>query len=353
MRASAARGRLLVAACSTVLALCCLMAVSSPAGALIHRGHEFAGAFGEGDLSSPSGVAVNEATGDVYVLDAGHNRVVHYGPKHEFLQAWGAGVKTAGAKEYEVCTPEHNLASECAPTGTAGFGKGQFDEPVAIAIDNSSASVKSPSRGDVYVVANSSAKKAVIDKFSPSGTLITRLEAGKEEREEFEENRILGVAVAPTGTVWIDREGEEAEVLIQRLGNGEKNTPVGVPADIEPEQLAGPARPGFAIDGKGGVYVTYEPEGHTLEEQEEEEEEIKEEKTHAQPQLPCERHPCLVVKLNVTEVGEELEGTVAANPVVGENSAGVAVDLSHGTQSAATPTSTPARAWTRSPPAGR
>ncbi len=323
--ASALRERTAVAAVCGLALACGLLAFSSPASALIHRGHEFAGSFGAGKLKAPLGAAVNDETGDVYVLDSGNNRIVRYGPNHEFLQAWGAGVKTEGSKAYEVCEVE----AECK-AGVAGFGKGQFNNPLAIAVDNSSTS---PSHGDVYVVANQTATKAVLDKFSPTGVLIARLLASKEEHEEFEEERIVGVAVAPNGTVWIDREAEEEEIYVQRLSNGVTNTPIGVPTDIELEPLAGVARPGFAVDGKGSIYVTYEPAGHTLEEQEEEEEEIKEEKTHAKPQLPCERNECLTVKLNlVEEPGGEFEATIADNPLVGENSTGVAINLSHGTQ---------------------
>ncbi len=80
--------------------------------------------------------------------DTGNNRVMVYNAKHEFVAAWGAGVKT-GEKTFEVCT------SECKP-GMPGFGKGQFDEPVAIAVDNAKGS---PSNGDVYVVANTPPRK--------------------------------------------------------------------------------------------------------------------------------------------------------------------------------------------------
>ena len=203
------------------------------------------------------------------MLDSGNNRVVHFGPNHEFLQVWGAGVKTAGEKTYEVCTEANCKA------GFAGFGKGQFDEPVAIAVDNAKGS---PSKGDVYVVANGTAKKAVIDKFRPSGELIERLLASKEEHEEFEENPIIGVAVGPTarcGSIVKPKKknsGSSASATAQNT-----NAPLGVPIDLEVKQLSkDAARPGFAVDGKGDVYVTYEPAGHTLEEREEEEEEIKE-----------------------------------------------------------------------------
>src|SRR5271163_624863 len=89
-----------VAALAATLVGCLALVFSSPAAALIHQGHEFTGTIGApGELSGPNDVAVNESTGDVYVLDAAHNRVMVYGPKHEFLQAWGAGVKTVASKE--------------------------------------------------------------------------------------------------------------------------------------------------------------------------------------------------------------------------------------------------------------
>ena len=323
--------RLRVAALAAVLAGCLALVFSSPALALIHRGHEFTGSIGAGALSGPDDVAVNESTGDIYVLDAAHNRVMVYGKEHEFLQAWGAGVKTAGGKEFEVC----NAPETCLP-GTAGFGKGEFDDPVAIAVDNAP---KSPSKGDVYVVANQSAKKAVMDKFNPTGTLLSRLFTSKEERERFEENRIVGVAVEPTtGMVWVDREAEEEELIVQRLGNGSENKEVGVPAELELEGVHGPARWGLALDGKGNAYITYEPGGHTLEEQEEEEETIKEEAGERKrngeppqtPQLPCEKHACLTVKLAIKPVGESLEASNLVNPVDAFNTRGIALDPSTG-----------------------
>jgi DNA-binding beta-propeller fold protein YncE len=56
--------------------------VSAPA--LASRPHEFSGSFGErcmvepcvgAQLKEPSGVAVNKASGDVYVVEKGDNRV--------------------------------------------------------------------------------------------------------------------------------------------------------------------------------------------------------------------------------------------------------------------------------------
>ena len=85
---------------AVLAAVLATLVVGAPAQAFLHRGHVFAGSLetsGENKLSSPSAVAVNEKSegngaGDVYVLDKGNNRVVRFGPNHEFLEAWGVGV---------------------------------------------------------------------------------------------------------------------------------------------------------------------------------------------------------------------------------------------------------------------
>ena len=92
------------AALAAVLVGCLMLVFSSSASALIHRGHEFTGSFGTGELSGPNDVAVNEATGDIYVLDAGHSRILHYNAKHELLQVWGAGAKRRVARNTKSAT---------------------------------------------------------------------------------------------------------------------------------------------------------------------------------------------------------------------------------------------------------
>jgi hypothetical protein len=322
-----------------------LLIHSSPASALVQRGHVFGGSFGEGfdgadKLAKPSGVAVDEASsgeaaGDVYVLDSANNRVVRFGPapEHRFIEAWGYGV-AKGAEVYETCN------GGCRP-GIAGFKKGEFDDPVAIAIDNASGS---PSRGDVYVVANRTWKKAVIDKFSPKGVLVGRLVSKIEEKEEVE-GMIDGVAVDQSGTVWVEREDEEEEFALQRFDDQTPNRPLEEVSELEIENLEGPrpGRPGFAVDSKGDIYTTYEPNGTDSEQREEEAEEIKErEKERKQnheelknehPQEPCERNACLVAKLALAPGLRGLEAEPLIYELDGENSTGVAVDLSTGTQS--------------------
>ena len=49
-----------------------------------------------GGMSDPQGVAVNQATGDVYVSDEGNLRVDEFNEDGQFIRAWGAGVVASG-----------------------------------------------------------------------------------------------------------------------------------------------------------------------------------------------------------------------------------------------------------------
>jgi hypothetical protein len=324
-----------------------LLVLVAPAGAFIHRGHSFSASLetsGENKLSGPSAVAVDERSagegaGDTYVLDKGNNRVVRFGPNHEFLEAWGVGV--GGGTVYERCKE----AASCKP-GLAGVGSPtnpQFDEPVAIAVDNAPTGGKgSPSSGDVYVVANRTWKRAAIYKFDFEGNPVDKLVGRAEEKEE--PWPIDGVAVDKSGVVWVDREGETEEVVLERFNNEKKNKLLSEPEEVELPEIASsrPVRPGFALDALGHAYVTYEPEGLTIEEEEELFEERAEER-HAKKeapveervQPPCQAHDCLVAQLTVSVgAGERIEAEVS-NPQVApeQNTTGVAADASVGAQS--------------------
>lgn len=130
-----------------------LMLDSSPA--LAAQFHAFSttigGGFGSGDgelkLVSPrleevptvggSGIAVNDATHDVYVADTENHRVSEFSSSGTFIRAFGADVGGAGVN---ICT------SNCKE-GTTGSGPGQLEKPNFIAVDNS----QDASNGDVYV----------------------------------------------------------------------------------------------------------------------------------------------------------------------------------------------------------
>ena len=109
VRATARRCAFAWSASWCVACVCSLVAAGAAgAGAARSAGTSFAFSFaskgeGRGRLLHPAGVAVNEASGDVYVVDAGNNRIERFGPAGEFIAAWGWGVSD-GKAEYEVCT---------------------------------------------------------------------------------------------------------------------------------------------------------------------------------------------------------------------------------------------------------
>jgi DNA-binding beta-propeller fold protein YncE len=240
-------GRWLAAA---LMAIAALSGWCSTALALSQRGHVFGFSFGSagsgaGQLLDPAGVAVDEATGDVYVVDRGNDRIDRFGPRGEFIAAWGWGVRD-GTKAYEVCE------SSCLP-GIAGAGKGELSSPEAIAIDNST-SPSDPSRGDVYVVADTSDEHGHLEKFSASGEPLASV---KQEGDEAKwEGALDGVAVDSSGRVWVYR-GVETEGIVERFSDAEKNEfeEPGLETDVVCP------KPGLAVAAGGeSVYVDHERE---------------------------------------------------------------------------------------------
>ena len=226
-----------------------------PAGALGARGHVFSAAFGSlgtgaSEFSEPGAVAVNEASGDVYVVDRGNERVQRFSSGGVFLGAWGWGV-TDGASEYEVCE------SGCQPWH-AGSGRGEFKGPGAIAVDNSS-SVSDSSRGDVYVVSDTSLEHGRVWKFSAAGEFLESVkELGSEPKWE---GLLDGLAVDGAGRLWVYRGGEFGEGTIERFSAALKNK-FEEPAFESP---LGCAMAGFAVDAAGERLLV----GHERENREE------------------------------------------------------------------------------------
>jgi YD repeat-containing protein len=99
----------------------------SPAGAFMKASGS--SGTGAGQFKSPSGVAVNQSTGNIYIGDEGNNRVDELNEKGEFVRTFGFGVSNGEAK-FEICT------SACQ-VGIGGSGSGQLDEPQGVAIDSS------------------------------------------------------------------------------------------------------------------------------------------------------------------------------------------------------------------------
>lgn len=209
------------------------LVLSPTASALSQRGHVFSFSFGSqgkgtGQFERPSGIAVNNSNGDVYVADRDNNRVEEFAP--EFKE--GVLVGETYVTEFKVAYP------------------------IYIAVDNST-EASDPSKGDVYVVGARGSEKHEaapeefgVYKFSPAGTQIAKIikykttaKMGEEFEEEFDELR--GIAVNQAGSLFVYQEEE-----IYKFNNEEKNLPV---SHLHSE--AGETRPGLAVDSAGDFYV--------------------------------------------------------------------------------------------------
>jgi DNA-binding beta-propeller fold protein YncE len=177
--------------------------------------HVFGGSFGgegvgNGQFKEPSGVAVNAATHDVYVVDRGNNRV-------ELFSSAGVYVS--------------QFDGSAAPSGV-------FSAPSAIAVDNSGNPLD-PSAGDVYVVDTG---HNVIDKFSSAGTYIGQL---SETTGGASFGELFGVAVDTNGVVWVYQASGEIDSFSDALGN------VYLSSRVSPFGTS----PGFAVDSADDLYV--------------------------------------------------------------------------------------------------
>ncbi|HTZ63869.1 MAG TPA: hypothetical protein VMB51_07165 [Solirubrobacteraceae bacterium] len=306
------RGSGASAAAALCLVVLGLLACAAPALALTQRGHVYGFSFGsEGEgagqfrfggafkLSEGAGIAVDEASGDVFVVDRGNHRVQEFSETGAFVAAWGWGVSD-GKEEYEVCT------SGCH-AGIAGTGKGALKEPGALAVDNSSGGT-----GMVYVGADGSAKRPDVQMFTAGG------EKALGRLPVEEEGRLDGVATDRDGRVWLYRGEEEETGVIEGF------TDTSHPVEVEPvlwSPLACP-KPGFGVDAGGEAFyvdhelLTGEGECPAVVEREKEEE--------GEPAPDRYARPVVAGKLSVEEALNDEEPAIGA--LDAQKTSGVAVD---------------------------
>jgi DNA-binding beta-propeller fold protein YncE len=133
----------------------------APAGAEVVYQRSFAEpGDGPGQLSQPTGIAVNEATGDVYVADRNNHRIEQFDSNGSFVRMWGKGVNqdTGG----DICPV--NPGDVCQ-AGMVGEEAGQFNFPQGIGVDNSNG----PAAGSVYVL---DAGNIRVQRFTASGQFV-------------------------------------------------------------------------------------------------------------------------------------------------------------------------------------
>ncbi len=170
-------------------------------------------------LSKPDGVAANQSSGDVYVVDRGNNRVEYFSSSGGYEGSFNG-------------------------SGNPGFPEG-FSSPTAIAVDNAcfyqklgdpECQTKYPSNGDVYVV---DTEHGVIDKLSATGSWISQLSGFS--------GGLLAVAVDSSGNLW---------VYSAPGGQGQLNEFDETGAPVTEFKTNRGAAPVLAVDSADNLYLT-------------------------------------------------------------------------------------------------
>ena len=208
-------------------AFCGVLALPATSVALSQRGHVFSFAFGEagraaGQLFQPAGVAVADATGNVFVAD----------PKNKAVDEFAPAVSEAGA-----LTGQTFVRALPVPAGTS------------VAVDNAAVSAGAdPSRGDVYAVDRAG---TAIYKFTTEGTEVEKLrdfevtEGGVTTKTKLE--GIEGVAVDPAGSLFVYEQS--GTILV--FNNAEANEGV----LSMPGCVSQPTREGLALSSSDDLFV--------------------------------------------------------------------------------------------------
>jgi hypothetical protein len=187
---------------------------------------------GDGQFQGPTGVAVNEATGDLYIADRKNNRVQVFTSEGTYVSQFNGG-------------PEHPLS-----------------EPTDIAVDNSTG----PAKGDVYVFDRG---HSVVDVFDSDGTYLRQLPVEVLYEKELHGakvpiSEVRGIAVDGSGDVWVSI-GEDVSELGSTAVQEFDDTGSLVRASSQLTHNGGRfdenPQPGIAVDSQGSIYIDRSVEG--------------------------------------------------------------------------------------------
>ncbi len=207
-----------------------------------------------GSFSNPNGIAIDEATGDVYVADIGTDAVYKF-------DANGSPISFSALGSNELTGGETPAKSFSFPS--------VYGSPATIAVDNAcvqhtptlagkACKEFDPSAGDLYVM---DAGDGVIDKFNSEGSYLS--EMGGFEGE------LLGLGVDGSGTVHVDLSTLAFILQIDEFDDAAVNRLIASQHLHSENQVAGdwgipgegsgPKAHGFAVSATGDNYPMYEP----------------------------------------------------------------------------------------------
>jgi DNA-binding beta-propeller fold protein YncE len=256
--------RLVLAGVASVCALAYILALG--AGSAVAATTQF-GERGEhsGQFNGPGGVAINQASGDVYVGDRGNFRIDKFEGSGSWLMAWGWHVnEESPAEELQTCTT-------LCQHGQSGSGAGTYasEGSRGVAVDNE----PDLSRGDVYVVDWENFR---VQKFGPNGEFI--LMFGREVNENKSDVCLAGekcqagvagtadgqfnwayegsyIAVGPGGKVYVGDKGRVQ--IFESSGAWKENISLAGLTHEEEGEVVEAQPTALAVDSPGGdVFLT-------------------------------------------------------------------------------------------------
>jgi hypothetical protein len=168
-----------------------------------------------GLFNGPSGVAVNESTGAVYVVDRANNRVQQFDASNDFVRAWGQDVIVGGAPNangtgFEVCdTTAGNTPANCKQGIASAATGGAMSAPRGVAVNQSTGHVYVTDGGFRRVQEFTATGQFVRawggDVVVPGGTGEAFLPGGVDERQTVAlSDQIAGVPSGGTFTLTFD-----------------------------------------------------------------------------------------------------------------------------------------------------
>jgi sugar lactone lactonase YvrE len=190
---------------------------------------------GDGQFQQVGGVAVNDSTGDVYVIDMGGQRVERFDAAGAFQGSFGAAGTGNGQFAFEtvgfntvpslavdqsdgsvyVADPGNDRVQKFSSAGTyltkfgtTGSGDGEFSKPVAVAVD--------PTDGAVYVADNRNYR---VQKFSSAGAYLSQFGgAGEGDGQLGSDRGPSRIGVDSSGRIYVlDQDGSRR---VQRFTAG-------------------------------------------------------------------------------------------------------------------------------------
>lgn len=157
--------RIIILPISTIIAISILSPYLIFAHATTTENYSFIKGWGtqgaaDGQFVRPTGIAIDNSSNNVFVLDSGNNRVQVFDTHGKFIAKWGS----------------------------KGSGDGQFDSPSGISIDPV---------GNIYITDSGNSR---IEKFTSDGSFLTQWKTGSDSSAN--PSYLSGISISPSGNVY-------------------------------------------------------------------------------------------------------------------------------------------------------